>query len=162
MQDDLRALFSQYDPSLTAGGKTAHVTELCRLVTVISQAREDIVYPWCASRTPAPLFHDSMIRMDLARVLVAELVSGSPSGLWYDPLVQVLATDLEALWDGEESGTGLWASITSIADRAEVNTRLAERLEALDRSTRRTAWRPLEPTGLETLRDSLPPVAWTR
>ncbi len=157
MQDDLRALFSQYDPSLTDGGKQAHVAELCRLVTVNSAVRDEVVYPWCATRAPKALLEASMIRMDLARVLVMELFSARPTDLWYDALVQVLGSLLETLWDEEESEAGLWARLGG-ETIGGVNALLMDRLADRDRTTRH-GWFPLEPAGLETLRSSVPVIA---
>jgi hypothetical protein len=159
MQDDLRELFSQYEPSLPAGGKKAHVVELCRLVTLNSQVRDEVIYPWCAAHTPTELLWDSMIRMDLARVLVMELVYARPTDLWYDQLVRVLGDDLEVLWDKEESDAGLWKRTSDAHGLEGVNDRLTDRLTELDLVTRQNEWRPLEPAGLETLRNSVPPCA---
>gem|GEM_PF-7007245 len=159
MQDDLRELFSQYDPSLTDGGKKAHVIELCRLVTVNSQVRDEVVYPWCATRAPKALLDNSTIRMDLARVLVMEIVSARTTDLWYDALVQVLGSLLEALWDEEESDAGLWASVPAVGGAIDLNRRLIDRLEELDCATRQGIWTPLEPAGLETVRNSVPACA---
>lgn len=159
MQDDLRERFSQYDPARPAEEKAAGVVELCRRVTLNSQVRDEVVYPWCAARSPADSLYDSMIRMDLARILVRELVHAGPSDLWYDPLVQVLGDGLEVLWDREESDAGLWTRTSDPRTLAEVNVRLRDRLDELDLATRRNEWRPLELAGLETLRNGVPPAA---
>ena len=159
MQDDLRELFSQYDPARPGGGKKAHAVELCRLVTLNSQVRDEVVYPWCAVRTSPELLQQSQIRMDLARVLVMELAHGRPTDLWYDQLVQVLGDDLERLWDREEPDAGLWSRTSDTRGLAGVNDRLGDRLTELDLAGRQTDWRPLEPAGLETLRNSVPPGA---
>lgn len=159
-QDNLIELFSQYGKYLSNSEKVSHVSEICRLTTNISQVRVEIVYPHCVGCAPQDLVDQSMIEMDLARVLIHEIIETSPSSFLYDGLVAVLSRILIRRFEDEETTNGIWAkAIVGGIDSTAVDVAIGERLHELDRICRPGNWNPLMPFCLETLRDSVPPGA---
>lgn len=161
-QDELRNLFAAFREDCAPADKRLHARRICRQATAISQVRDEVVYPWCASRLDPNLLDDSMIQMDLARVIIRELVDTPPDALWHDGLVRALGRLLQRHFECEEAEGGLWSGLPPEA--AEVlDARFAHRFDDVYRCGRDDQWRPLEPAGLETLRNSVPEgaVAWS-
>jgi len=159
-QDNLLELFSQYGDYLSNSEKVSHVSEICRLATNISQVREEIVYPYCVGHASQGLIDQSMIEMDLARVLIHEVLQTPASAFLYDGLVGVLSDLLARRFADDENANGLWASaVAGGLDRGAADVAVGERLSELERTSRQGNWSPLMPFCLETLRDSVPPGA---
>jgi hypothetical protein len=153
-QDNLIELCSQYCGSFTPSAKVAHVREICRLVTLIGQVRDELVYPWVVHRIPEDAHDRAVVEFDLARVLVHELLASKPDDLLFDAQVEVLADLLRRRFDAEAYAEGPWAHVPG-DDLAALDVSIGERLRELDRASRSEGWRPLAPSGLETLRDSV-------
>lgn len=159
-QYNLLELFSQYGEYLSNSEKVSHVREICRLATDVSQVRVEIVYPHCVGRAPQALIDQSMIEMDLARILIHEILQSHPSSFLYSSLVEVLSRLLTRRFEEEDGPEGLWAkAVEGAIDSRAADVAVGERLHALDKSGRHGECSPLMPFCLETLRDSVPPGA---
>ena len=88
-------------------------------------------------------------------MLVHELATSRPGELLYDALVAALSEMLRRRFAAETGPYGAWAAL-SPPDCAEADERAAARLDELDRAGRIGGWIPLQPCGLETLRDLIP------
>jgi hypothetical protein len=112
-QDNLIELSSQYGDYFSNSEKVSHESEFCRLATNISQVRIEIVYPQCVGRAPQRLIDESMIEMDLAGVLIHEIMQTPPSAFLYDSHVAVLSSLLNRRFHMEQAADGLWAKAVS-------------------------------------------------
>ena len=139
-QDNLIELCSQYCGSLTPSAKTAHVHEICRLVTLVGQVRDELVYPWVVHRVPEDAHGRAVVEFDLARVLVHELLASKPSGRLVDAQVEVLAGVLRRRVAAEADADGPWARLPG-DDLAALDVSIGERLRELDRASRSEGWR---------------------
>lgn len=154
-QDNLIELCSQYWPGLGPIAKAAHAQEICRLATVISQVREEIIHPWLVDHLSAHEQYVAVVELDLVRVLIHELTASRPEDQLYDALVAVVSDLLRRRFEAE---AGEWAGLPPrICASADI--RAGDRLRELDQDGRAEGWRPLQPVGLETLRSAVPPGA---
>lgn len=157
-QDNLVELCAQYWSGLPPVAKAGHAAELCRLATAISQVREEVVQPWLVDWVEPEPFDRAIVELDLIRVLVHELMASRPREQLYDALVATLCQLIRRRFDAETGAHGEWSGLTPAAC-AEADTRAASRFRELDRASRQGDWAPLQPSGLETLRSSVPPGA---
>lgn len=157
-QDNLIELFSPYGDYLSDREKVSHAGEICRLVTNISTLRVEIVYPQCVGCAPHHFVDESMIKLDLARVLIHEVLSSSPSSLLYDGLVAVLSRLLIRRFQEEKMVGRLWAAaVEGGMNSFAADVAVAERLRDLDRMGREGNRAPSTPFCLETFLDFAPP-----
>lgn len=151
-------LLTTYDSSSPDSIRSAQVIEICRIGTAVTQVRDEVIDPACVKLLDRKLHFEAMVELDLARVLIYELMNSGPSTLLYDSLVTVLYRLLERRFREEQSLDGLWSRLQNL-DLTSVDLCAGERLAELDRLGRQGEWTPLAPEGLETLRSSLPPGA---
>ena len=154
-QDGLLELCARYAAERAPSAKAALAEDICRLATLLGQAREEIIDPFLVDHLPAPVQHAAWVEMDLARVLVHELSEARPGELLFDALVAVLGDLLRRRFEAERAE---WAHLSPSAC-AEADIRAGHRLRELDQQSRAAGWSPLPPCGLETLRNSVPPDA---
>lgn len=157
-QEALMELLTTYDSSSPDSIRSAQVIEICRIGTAVTQVRDEVIDPACVKLLDRKLHFEAMVELDLARVLIYELMNSGPSTLLYDSLVTVLYRLLERRFREEQSLDGLWSRLQKL-DLTSVDLCAGERLAELDRLGRQGEWTPLAPEGLETLRSSLPPGA---
>lgn len=162
-QEGAAGVLARYEPGLGQGTKREIAEEACRLLTQVSQVREELIYPACVGKAPAPLLNAFIIEEDLIRVLVAEVMLSHPSDLLFDGLIAALKDAVRRRWTAEESPGGLWSWILPGDFSRDLDIRVGERLRELDADGRNGEWTPLLPYALETLRSSVPPGAtrWT-
>lgn len=162
-QEGLAATLATYDPALDHPTKRRLAEEACRVLTLISQVREEFVYPSCVDRAAAAELDAFVIEGDLMRVLVAEIMASRPSDLLYDGLLAALKAAVRRRWSEEEAPGGLWSGLVDDPSMRALDIEIGARLNELDAASRTGDWTPLLPLGLETLRSSLPPSAtrWT-
>lgn len=162
-QESLAATLASYDPALDQPAKRRLAEEACRVLTLISQVREELVYPRCVNRAPTPQLDAFVIEGDLMRILIAEIMASRPSDLLYDGLLAALKAAVRRRWADEEAPGGLWSDLMGDPSIRAVDIEIGARLNDLDAASRNGDWTPLLPLGLETLRSSLPPGAtrWT-
>ena len=79
-----------------------------QLQTLISQARDEMVYPWVVHRVPEVAHDRTVVEFDLARVLVHELLASKPGDLLFDALAEVLAEVLRRRFNAGADIDGPW------------------------------------------------------
>jgi hypothetical protein len=155
-QDSLIEQLEDWGRNVANPEAEARVSEICRQATHITQVRIEILYPSCVGRAHPALIDASIIDLDLARVLIFELLNTQPTAFLYPSFVSALQRLLCQRFSQEERSDGLWASaVAGGLDPGPVDVAIGARLlelnagEPLDRQ-------PLMPHCLETLRDSVP------
>lgn len=85
-------LFESFDKARSEDRKVALVKEICTELTVHATIEEEIFYPACKGKIEdGELLEEAYVEHDGAKVLIAELLQGSPSDEFYDAKVKVLS-----------------------------------------------------------------------
>lgn len=155
-QDALLEQLEDWGRNVPGTEAAARVSEICRQATHITQVRIEILYPSCVGRAHPALLDASIIDLDLARVLIFELLNTQPTAFLYPSFVAALQRLLCQRFSQEERADGLWDSaVAGGLDPGPVDVAIGARLCEMNADDR-LDWLPLMPHCLETLRDSVP------
>src|SRR5688572_14666109 len=78
-------LFEQFEKSREENRKRGLVREICTELMVHTLLEEEIFYPACTNQVKdEDLVEEAYVEHDGAKVLIAELLQGSPSDEFYD------------------------------------------------------------------------------
>ncbi len=158
-QQAAAAALAEYDVGQPPALKARSAREACRLLTHVSQVREEVVAPFCVGRAPHRELDARVVEDDLIRVLIGEIMVTGPGNLLHDAVVGALKTAVRRRWASEAAPGGLWSWLAGDPDLRRIDLAIGERLGELDARSRAGDWAPLAPSGLESLRDSVPPGA---
>ena len=85
-------LFESFEKARSEDRKVALVKEICTELMVHATIEEEIFYPACKGRIEdEDLLDEAYVEHDGAKVLIAELLQGSPADEFYDAKVKVLS-----------------------------------------------------------------------
>jgi hypothetical protein len=85
-------LFESFEKARSEDRKVALVKEICTELMVHATIEEEIFYPACKGKIEdEELLDEAYVEHDGAKVLIAELMQGSPSDEFYDAKVKVLS-----------------------------------------------------------------------
>lgn len=85
-------LFEAFEKARSANRKVALVKQICTELMVHATIEEEIFYPACKGKIEdEELLDEAYVEHDGAKVLIAELLQGSPSDEFYDAKVKVLS-----------------------------------------------------------------------
>src|ERR1700753_428480 len=121
-------LFEKYSKARDAGRKKLLAEQICLELTVHTKIEEDIFYPACKDEIDEDLWHEAYVEHDGAKVLLAEIESGSPGDEFYDAKVKVLSEMIKHHVKEEEKKAD---NMFSRAKKAGVDTKaFGERMAA--------------------------------
>jgi hypothetical protein len=95
-------LFAKFEKASGDGRKQSLAEEICLELSVHAQIEEEIFYPACEGKVDEDLLKESYVEHDGAKVLIAEIVNGTPSDEFYDAKVTVLQEEIEHHVEEEE------------------------------------------------------------
>ena len=95
-------LFANFEKASGDGRKQALAEEICLELSVHAQIEEEIFYPACEGKVEEDLLKESYVEHDAAKLLIAEIMSGSPDDDFYDSKVKVLSEEIEHHVEEEE------------------------------------------------------------
>ncbi len=84
-------LFDKFTRARGADRKQALVKQICTELSVHSLIEEEIFYPACDGVVEDDTVHEAYVEHDGAKVIIAELLAGSPDNEFYDAKVKVLS-----------------------------------------------------------------------
>jgi len=85
-------LFEAFEKARTEDRKKALVEQICTELMVHATIEEEVFYPACKGKIEdEDLLDEAYVEHDGAKVLIAELLHGSPSHEFYDAKVKVLS-----------------------------------------------------------------------
>jgi hemerythrin superfamily protein len=87
----VEALFDKYKKARSAQQKADIAKQVCTELTIHTHLEEEIFYPACMDHVPAEMLDEAQVEHDGAKLLIAELLSGSPGDDFYDAKVTVLS-----------------------------------------------------------------------
>ena len=136
LKEDHRAveeLFAQFEKASGEGRKQKLATEICTELSIHAQIEEEIFYPACEGKVEEELLKEAYVEHDGAKVLIAEIIGGTPSDEFYDAKVKVLQEQIEHHVEEEEKRLeGLFSQARAAGlDMDALGEQLAARKEQL-------------------------------
>jgi hypothetical protein len=95
-------LFEKFEKASGFERKRKLAEEICLELSVHAEIEEEIFYPACEGKVDDDLLKESYVEHDGAKVLIAELVKGSPDDEFYDAKVKVLQEEIQHHVEEEE------------------------------------------------------------
>jgi len=95
-------LFKDFESAKGDGRKEALAQQICLELSVHAAIEEEIFYPACDGKVEDDLLKEAYVEHDGAKVLIAEILAGSPSDEFYDSKVKVLQEQIEHHVEEEE------------------------------------------------------------
>jgi hemerythrin superfamily protein len=124
-------LFEKFEKARGASKKSI-AREICMELSVHTMLEETLFYPAVASKVEDDLMDESHVEHDSAKVLIAEILAGSPSDRFYDAKVTVLKEIVKHHVKEEEQRGGLFTQARkSKVDMVEMREVLEARREEL-------------------------------
>ena len=122
-------LFSDYEKAKTSDRKAKIANQICLELSVHAKIEEEIFYPACEGKVDEDLLKESYVEHDGAKVLIRDLLRGTPADDFFDSKVTVLSEEIEHHVKEEEKRlTGLFSQAKSAGlDMDELGQQLAAR-----------------------------------
>ena len=95
-------LFAKFEKASGDNRKKEIADQICMELTVHAMIEEEIFYPACDGKVEEDLLSEAYVEHDGAKVLIAEILAGSPSDEFYDSKVKVLQEQIEHHVEEEE------------------------------------------------------------
>jgi hemerythrin superfamily protein len=129
----VEGLFEKFESATSASAKKALAQEICTELSVHATIEEEIFYPACKGKVEEDLMDESYVEHDGAKVLIAELIAGSPDDEFYDAKMKVLSEDIKHhVKEEERPGEGVFAQAReSGVDMDALGDKLLARKEQL-------------------------------
>lgn len=126
-------LFEKYEKARGADAKEKLVAQICQELTIHTMIEEEIFYPSLRGQIEDDLLDEAVVEHDSAKMLVTELLAGTPDEEWYDAKVKVLQEQIEHHVEEEEKRRdGMFAQARqSDADLEQIGEELAARKKEL-------------------------------
>jgi hemerythrin superfamily protein len=134
LKSDHRAvedLFAQYEKAGKAQ-KAKLAGRICMELVIHTTIEEEIFYPACRGEVDDDLMDEGYVEHDGAKLLVAEVMAGSPDEPFFDAKVKVLSEMIKHHVKEEEQRDGMFAQAKRAGlDLDELGRRLAARKKEL-------------------------------
>ena len=106
----VEGLFEKFEAAKGSDRKAALVKEICTELCVHTLIEEEIFYPACKGEVEEDMLDEAYVEHDGAKVLIAELIAGTPDAEFYDAKVKVLSEEIEHhVKEEEKRSEGLFA-----------------------------------------------------
>src|SRR5262249_25589987 len=113
----VEALFAQYEKARGQAQKATLAEKICLELSVHTTIEEEIFYPACRGEIEDDVMDEAYVEHDGAKLLIAELMAGSPDEAFYDAKVKVLSEMIKHHVKEEEQRDGMFAQ----AKKADVD-----------------------------------------
>jgi len=121
-------LFETYENSKSKSAKAKLAQQICMELTVHATIEEEIFYPSVKGYVEDDMLDEAYVEHDGAKVLIGELLAGTPDDDFYDAKVKVLSEEIKHHVKEEEQRDGIFAQAKKAGvDMMELGERLAER-----------------------------------
>ncbi|MCX7360385.1 MAG: hemerythrin domain-containing protein [Alphaproteobacteria bacterium] len=129
----VEGLFEKYESAKGSDRKAALAKEICTELCVHATIEEEIFYPACKGKVEEDLLDESYVEHDGAKVMISELMNGSPDDEFYDAKVTVLSEEIEHhVKEEEKRSEGLFAQAKDAGiDMEALGEQMAARKEEL-------------------------------
>lgn len=121
-------LFETYENSKSKSAKAKLAQQICMELTVHATIEEEIFYPAVKGQVEDDILDEAYVEHDGAKVLIGELLAGTPDDDFYDAKVKVLSEEIKHHVKEEEQRDGIFAQAKKAGvDMMELGERLAAR-----------------------------------
>lgn len=125
-------LFQQYENASGKAQKAKIAEQICLELSVHTTIEEEVFYPACRGEIEDDLVDEAYVEHDGAKMLIAELIEGTPSEEFFDAKVKVLSEMIKHHVKEEEQRDGMFAQARQAdIDLDELGVRMAARKEEL-------------------------------
>ena len=126
-------LFAQFEKASGDGRKEKLAKQICLELSVHATIEEEIFYPACEGKVDEDLLKEAYVEHDGAKMLIGQIMTGSPDDEYYDAKVTVLKEQIEHHVEEEEKRMeGLFSQARKAGlDMDALGEELASRKEAL-------------------------------
>jgi len=129
---EVEALFKKFENSDDEETKSELVQEICKALTIHQIIEEEIFYPGVKEYIDDEIYNEAFVEHDNSKLLMAEIMAGSPDDEFYDAKVKVLSEMIKHHVNEEEQRKGMFAQAKrGGADLKALGEELAERKEEL-------------------------------
>ncbi len=123
-------LFAQYENAKSTAIKQRLAKEICQELIIHALIEEEIFYPAAKPVVETDLIEEAHVEHDGAKMLIAELLAGSPDDDFYDAKVKVLSEEIKHHVKEEEQRDGIFAQVKGAGiDLVSLGEALAQRKE---------------------------------
>ena len=121
-------LFESYEKSKNGSTKAKLAQQICMELTIHATIEEEIFYPAVKGQVEDDMLDEAYVEHDGAKVLIGELLAGSPDDDFYDAKVKVLSEEIKHHVKEEEQRDGIFAQAKKAGvDMMDLGQRLATR-----------------------------------
>jgi hypothetical protein len=132
-------LFEKYEKATGVNAKVKLAQEICTELEIHATIEEEIFYPGVSGKVKVGTLDEAYVEHDGAKMLIAELLAGSPDDDFYDAKMHVLSEEIRHHVQEEEQKDGLFAQANAAGvDMLELGARLAARKLELKASFRKS------------------------
>ena len=125
-------LFERFETTNGKATKARIAQQVCMELTVHATIEEEIFYPAIKDDVDQEILHEAYVEHDGAKILIAEILAGSPDDEFFDAKVKVLSEMIKHHVKEEEQRDGMFAQARKAdVDMRELGTLLATRKAAL-------------------------------
>jgi hypothetical protein len=125
-------LFQQYENASGNSQKAKIAEQICLELSIHTSIEEEMFYPACRGEIDDEIVDEAYVEHDGAKMLIAELMEGSPDDEFYDAKVKVLSEMIKHHVKEEEQRDGMFAQAKQAeVDLEELGERMAARKEEL-------------------------------
>ena len=132
-------LFESYEKAKGNPAKAKLAQQICTEFSIHAAIEEEIFYPSVTDQVDDDTLDEAYVEHDGAKVLIAELLQGTPDDDFYDAKVRVLSENIKHHVKEEEQRGGLFDQAKKAgADLDELGERLTERKQELKQAIKRS------------------------
>ena len=112
----VEGLFKRYEKAKAESVKAKLAREICLELSVHSTIEEELFYPAIKEAVEEDIYDEAYVEHDGAKVLIAEILEGTPADDFYDAKVTVLSEMIKHHVKEEEQRGGLFAQARDDGD----------------------------------------------
>lgn len=125
-------LFAAFESATSNKKKESLARQICMELSIHATIEEEIFYPAVREAVEADDLDEAYVEHDGAKLLIAEIMAGSPGDDFYDAKVTVLSEEIKHHVKEEEGRGGIFAQAKKAGvDLAELGAQLAKRKKTL-------------------------------
>lgn len=127
-------LFKSYESAKGMSAKAKLAQQICMELTIHATIEEEIFYPAVRGQVEDDVLDEAYVEHDGAKMLIAELLAGTPDDAFCDAKVKVLSEEIKHHVKEEEQRDGIFAHAKKAgANMRELGARLSARKAELKR-----------------------------
>lgn len=121
-------LFETYENARSKSAKSKLAQQICMELTIHATIEEEIFYPSVKGQVEDDMIDEAYVEHDGAKVLIGELLAGTPDDDFFDAKVKVLSEEIKHHVKEEEQRDGIFYQAKKAgADMVEIGERLVAR-----------------------------------